>query len=226
VGARHPDRRNLPWRHQTAVLPCEDRSSASGPGACASPAACPVSPAGSSAPAWRAAGPMAASTARSAQSSLGLGFCRRSTATSWRSTSSPASFDAEERARSAIQPFLAGTPGRLSVPGAGSCRQRAWVSRGAPSACPGSGCAGSLALVRVGILQRTDEWSGSRHGLQDRTAVASGSACALRRRRARVGSRLLAVEGQRRLTETAMPHRAACQIGHPAIRPLILATVL
>ena len=35
----------------------------------------------------------AASTARSAQSSFGFGFCRRSTATSWRSTSSSASFD-------------------------------------------------------------------------------------------------------------------------------------
>lgn len=33
----------------------------------------------------------AAITARSAQSSRGLGFCRRSTATSWRSTSNPAS---------------------------------------------------------------------------------------------------------------------------------------
>ena len=41
----------------------------------------------------------AASTARSAQSSFGLGFCRRSTATSWRSTSNSASLDAEERAR-------------------------------------------------------------------------------------------------------------------------------
>jgi hypothetical protein len=40
----------------------------------------------------------AASTARSAQSSLGLGFCRRSTATWWRSTSSAVSFDAGDRA--------------------------------------------------------------------------------------------------------------------------------
>jgi hypothetical protein len=46
---------------------------------------------------------MAARTARSAQSSLGLGFCRRSTASSWRSISSSASFDAAERASSAIQ---------------------------------------------------------------------------------------------------------------------------
>lgn len=38
----------------------------------------------------------AASTARSAQSSLGFGFWRRSTATSWRNTSSSASFDAED----------------------------------------------------------------------------------------------------------------------------------
>ena len=38
------------------------------------------------------------------KSSLGLGLCRRSTATSWRSTSSSASFDADERASSAIQP--------------------------------------------------------------------------------------------------------------------------
>jgi hypothetical protein len=46
----------------------------------------------------------AAITARSAQSSLGLGFCRRSTVTSMRSTSNSASFDAEERASSAIHP--------------------------------------------------------------------------------------------------------------------------
>ena len=46
----------------------------------------------------------AASTARSAQSSLGFGFWRCSTATSWRSTSSSASFDAAERASSAIHP--------------------------------------------------------------------------------------------------------------------------
>ena len=38
------------------------------------------------------------------QSSFGLGFCRRSTATSWRSTSSSASFGAAERAGSASQP--------------------------------------------------------------------------------------------------------------------------
>jgi hypothetical protein len=46
----------------------------------------------------------AASTARSAQSSLGLGCCRRSTASSWRSTSSSASFDAGERASNANHP--------------------------------------------------------------------------------------------------------------------------
>jgi hypothetical protein len=46
----------------------------------------------------------AASTARSAQSSLGLGCWRRSTATSWRSTRSSASFDADERASSTIHP--------------------------------------------------------------------------------------------------------------------------
>lgn len=42
--------------------------------------------------------------ARSAQSSLGLGCWRRSTATSWRSTSSSASFAADERASSASHP--------------------------------------------------------------------------------------------------------------------------
>lgn len=46
----------------------------------------------------------AASTAWSAQSSLGLGFCRRSTATSWCSTSNSASLEAEERASSTIHP--------------------------------------------------------------------------------------------------------------------------
>ena len=43
-------------------------------------------------------------TIRSAQSSWGLRFCRRSTATSWRSTSSSASFDAADRASSTIHP--------------------------------------------------------------------------------------------------------------------------
>jgi len=46
----------------------------------------------------------AASTARSAQSSYGFGCCRRSTAISWRSSSSSASFEAEECANSAIHP--------------------------------------------------------------------------------------------------------------------------
>jgi hypothetical protein len=46
----------------------------------------------------------AASTARSAQPSPGLGFSRRGTAASWRSTSNAASFDAAEPASSAIQP--------------------------------------------------------------------------------------------------------------------------
>ena len=46
----------------------------------------------------------AASTARSAQFSLGLGCWRRSTATSWRSTSSSASFEAVDRASSTIHP--------------------------------------------------------------------------------------------------------------------------
>jgi hypothetical protein len=45
-----------------------------------------------------------ASTARSAQPSLGLGCWRRSTATSCRSTSSSASLDADDRASSAIHP--------------------------------------------------------------------------------------------------------------------------
>ncbi len=48
----------------------------------------------------------AASTARSAQSSFGLGFCRRSTATSWRKMSSSASLAAAERASKAIQPVM------------------------------------------------------------------------------------------------------------------------
>jgi hypothetical protein len=46
----------------------------------------------------------AARIARSAQSSRGLALVRRRTATSWRSTSSSASFDAVERASSTIQP--------------------------------------------------------------------------------------------------------------------------
>lgn len=55
-------------------------------------------------PGLRSSRAKAASTARSAQSSLGLGCWRRSNATSWRSTSSSASFDADERASSAIHP--------------------------------------------------------------------------------------------------------------------------
>jgi hypothetical protein len=50
---------------------------------------------------------VSAGTARPAQSSLGFGFCRRSTATSWRNTSSSASFEA---ASSAIQPT-----GRMNI---------------------------------------------------------------------------------------------------------------
>jgi hypothetical protein len=46
----------------------------------------------------------AASIARPARSSFGFGFCRRGTATSWRSTSRSASFDAGERASNAIHP--------------------------------------------------------------------------------------------------------------------------
>jgi hypothetical protein len=42
--------------------------------------------------------------AEAGQSSLGLGFCRRSTATSWRSTSSSVSFYAAECASHAIHP--------------------------------------------------------------------------------------------------------------------------
>ncbi len=56
---------------------------------------------------WRPAGSSrakAASTARSADSSFGFGFGRRSTATSWRRTSSSASFEAVERATRVIQP--------------------------------------------------------------------------------------------------------------------------
>jgi hypothetical protein len=41
----------------------------------------------------------AAITIRSGKSGLGFGFCRRSAATSWRSTSSSASFKAADRAR-------------------------------------------------------------------------------------------------------------------------------
>jgi hypothetical protein len=45
----------------------------------------------------------AVSTARSAQSSFGLVFCRHGTATSWHSTSNSASLDAAGRAGNAIQ---------------------------------------------------------------------------------------------------------------------------
>jgi len=46
----------------------------------------------------------AARIARSAQSSRGLAVARRRTATSWRNTSSSASFEAVERASSMSQP--------------------------------------------------------------------------------------------------------------------------
>jgi hypothetical protein len=46
---------------------------------------------------------IAAKNARSFQFNVGLGFCRRSTATSWRRTRSSASLEADERASNAIQ---------------------------------------------------------------------------------------------------------------------------
>jgi hypothetical protein len=92
-----------PGRRQAGVLPGEGRSSASEPAAGASAAACPASRAAPHAAARGVAVP-GRRAPRSAQSSFGLGFCRRSTATSWRSTSSSASFDAAERASSASHP--------------------------------------------------------------------------------------------------------------------------
>jgi hypothetical protein len=96
-GASPAQRRSVDGRHG------EDRSIASGPAAGVSPAACPASPAGSSAAAEAAAGSGGRVPADRPGSSLSRG-CRRSTATSWRSTSRPASFDAAERASSAIHP--------------------------------------------------------------------------------------------------------------------------
>jgi hypothetical protein len=66
-------------------------------------------------PSWDHRSGTSARTARSTQSSFGLECWRRSTATSWRSTSSSASFDAEDRASSATHPRSAnyarfGTP--------------------------------------------------------------------------------------------------------------------
>jgi hypothetical protein len=103
--------RHLPGQHHepgqlAAVLLWGDRSTAGGPAAGASAAACLASRAGSSAATWGPAGP-GRRVPRSAQSSPGPGFCRRSTATSWRSTSNSVSFDAAERASSPIQPSQA-----------------------------------------------------------------------------------------------------------------------
>ena len=102
-----PSPRSAPrsGRQRMAVLPCEDRPAVGGPTAGASAAALPASPAGPSAAAPGAAGP-GPSTARSAQPVPGFGFCRRSTATSWRSTSNSASFESAERAGSTIQPAI------------------------------------------------------------------------------------------------------------------------
>ena len=67
-------------------------------------AGCRVSRSGAAAGAWAAAAPGSAITARSAQSGRGRATCRRSTATSCRSTRISASLAASLRARSASQP--------------------------------------------------------------------------------------------------------------------------
>ena len=58
-GSLVPSAQSAPpaWRQLAAVLPWEDRSTASGPAAGASATASPASPADSSSPAWAAAGP-------------------------------------------------------------------------------------------------------------------------------------------------------------------------
>ena len=96
-------------------LPCEDRSTASGPAAGASAATCrrhqsanPQRPGSSRA--W------AASTAQSAHSSPGLGFCRHSTAISWHNTSGSASLMLPSVQAAPSSRLDAGTPDRSSVP--------------------------------------------------------------------------------------------------------------
>ena len=90
TGGRPPPRRG--WvHHQRTIRRCQ-RSSVSG---------------ATRRPSHNARGTSqdkAASTARSAQSSLGFGCGRRSTTTAWRSTSSSAFFDADDRASSASHP--------------------------------------------------------------------------------------------------------------------------
>ena len=53
---------------------------------------------------WTGRAGARAVAARSAESTFGLGFCHRSTATRWRSTSRSACFEVNERANSVIQP--------------------------------------------------------------------------------------------------------------------------
>jgi hypothetical protein len=112
-------------------------------------------PAGSFAAVWGAGRARRASTIRSAQSTWGLRFCRRSTATSWRRTSSSASFDAGQRASSAIHPVRRMRSGTASV----------W-SRACYPASPAAIMAGIPAgqppMSRFGTTQRRDMLRG--HG--------------------------------------------------------------
>jgi len=91
-GSPSPSARSAPraWRQLAAVLRWEDRSTASGPAADASAAACPASPADSSAPSWGAAGPgrQAPSGPPSPASAWGAAAAARPL--SWRITSNSA----------------------------------------------------------------------------------------------------------------------------------------
>jgi hypothetical protein len=113
-----------PGRRQAAVLPGGDRSAAGRQAAGASAAACPDSPAGSSAVLWGAAGSGQRSPSGPPGPGPGFGFCRRSTATSWRNTSNPAS-SAAEPASSTIQPPVTSRSSagvRIGPPKVAGCR--------------------------------------------------------------------------------------------------------
>jgi hypothetical protein len=156
-------------------LPCEDRSTASGPAAGASAATCrrhqsanPQRPGSSRA--W------AASTAQSAHSSLGLGFCRHSTAISWHNTSSSASLMLPSVQAAPSSRLDAGTPDRSSVPSRTSdparhgCSPPAnqQVSRFAPYWNPtaalaaGDGWRGRLRWQSPGGVRASRPWRFSR----------------------------------------------------------------
>ena len=123
------------------VLAGAGRSTVGGPAAGASAAACPASPAGLSATAPGAAGPGQPVPPGRPSPASAWGAAAAAPQASWRSTSNPASFDAGDRASSAIHPVRR-TNIRYSIRRATSprsCQPRTTITAGKPAAqhlCP------------------------------------------------------------------------------------------